>query len=103
VLTLYNLANSAATVVGSAIGALILKAGEITPEAYHWVYAASSVLRVVAVAQLLVFRPQHSPSGDGDEDPAFQPLICQPNLGSIDEPIIAGTLKKDSAEIRASA
>lgn len=52
ILTLYNLANSLAIVVGSALGAGLLKAGHVSPEAYHWVYAASTVLRFGALGLL---------------------------------------------------
>ncbi len=88
VLTLYNLANSAAILFGSAIGAVILQWGAVTAEAYHWVYAASTLMRLLAVIQLALFRPSDM-RGDV-EDATFQPLMCQPNMGSMDQPMLAG-------------
>ncbi len=102
VLTLYNLANSGAILFGSAIGAVILQAGGVTAEAYHWVYAASTLIRLLAVVQLAVFRP--SDLTGGDREAAFQPLTCQPNMGSLDQPVLSSSVKSsDAVDHRASA
>lgn len=103
VLTLYNVANSAAILFGSAIGAIILKWGAVSAESYHWVYAASSFVRILAVIQLAVFRPTDSSGNDqrrGDEEAAFQPMLCQPNMGSMDQPVLSSS---SASDIRASA
>lgn len=101
VLTLYNVANSAAILIGSAIGAVILQAGGVSAEAYHWVYAASTLLRFAAVVQLFFFWPHNLPSGD--EEPAFQPLVCTPNMGSLDQPVLPGSSHPGDDPLRASA
>ncbi len=97
ILTLYNLANSGAILFGSAIGALILQWGAVTAEAYHWVYAVSTLIRMLAVIQLAVFRPTENPKGG--EEAVFQPLVCQPNMGSMDQPIITGSPTNDAATV----
>lgn len=89
ILTLYNFANSSAVLIGSAIGAVILQWGAVTAEAYHWVYAASTLIRMLAVLQLALFRPTENPTGG--EEAVFQPLVCQPNMGSLDQPVLSGT------------
>lgn len=101
VLTLYNFANSAAIVIGSAVGAVILQAGAVSPEAYHWVYAASTIMRLLAVGQLFFFWPRNLPSGD--EEPAFQPMMCQPHMGSLDQPVLSGSTHNGDENLRASA
>ncbi|HET6424476.1 MAG TPA: MFS transporter, partial [Planctomycetaceae bacterium] len=101
VLTLYNVANSGAILVGSAIGAVILQTGAVSAEAYHRVYAASTLLRLLAVIQLVVFWPKNMPSGD--QEPAFQPMLCQPNMGSLDQPVLSSSPRDSDGNLRASA
>lgn len=101
ILTLYNLANSGAILFGSAIGAVILQWGAVTAEAYHWVYAASTLIRLLAVIQLAVFRPTDNPMGG--EEAVFQPLVCQPNMGSMDQPVLSRSTNADKLEASAEA
>ncbi|GIX05547.1 MAG: MFS transporter [Planctomycetaceae bacterium] len=53
ILTLYNVANSVALVLGSMVGAALLRWGNLQPQAYHWAFAMSSLLRLVALGWLL--------------------------------------------------
>jgi hypothetical protein len=86
VLTWYNFANSAALLFGSAVGATILKVGGVTPEAYHMVYAVSTVMRGMSLFFLWKL-PQMSVAGG----PApLRPLTMVPSAGSVDSPVLPG-------------
>lgn len=52
-LTFYNLGNTVAVAVGSALGGILLAQGPSGAAAYHWVFAVSSVLRLATVVFLL--------------------------------------------------
>lgn len=81
ILTLYNVANSLAIVTGSAIGAGLLKAGHVSPESYHWVYAASTVLRFGAL--LILWRmPQFSVPA---RQVPLAPAAVRLNANALDE------------------
>lgn len=90
VLTLYNVANSTAIVVGSAIGALILSAGDVAPIAYNVVYSASTIGRLLAVTMLWWFHAL--PRAAYEHEAVFQPLSLDANMGSFDQPVLTGDL-----------
>ena len=60
-LTLYNVANSLALAVGSLIGAAILNGIGISTTAYLWVFAASTVGRILTLPLLRRTRKKHLP------------------------------------------
>jgi MFS family permease len=84
ILTWYNVANSAALAIGSLLGGGLLEILGVTPNAYLWVFAGSSVLRGLTV--LLLFR---MPRTVVDASPMpIHPLSVQPSAGSFDSPIL---------------
>ncbi len=86
VLTLYNFANSAALVLGSMGGALILKWGDVAPIAYNCTFTASTIVRVAAV--WLLWRASRRDALRSAATVSFQPMTCQPNMGSLDQATI---------------
>lgn len=86
VLTLYNFANSAALVLGSMGGAVILKWGEVAPLAYNGTFTASTIVRVAAV--WLLWRASRRDALRSAANVSFQPMTCQPNMGSLDQATI---------------
>lgn len=91
VLTLYNLANSAALVLGSMIGAIILRWSEVEPGkpaeiAYNFTYTASTFVRVAAV--WLLWRASRRNAERSAANVSFQPMTCEPNMGSLDQAMI---------------
>jgi MFS family permease len=86
ILTWYNLANSVALVCGSALGALVLHLGEVSPEAYHWVYALSTLLRGVSVLLLLRLPRMDVAAAEAP----LRPLSVSATQGSLDSPVLPG-------------
>jgi MFS family permease len=84
VLTLYNVANALAIVLGSAIGAGLLKAGNVSPESYHWVYSASTALRFVALGLMWRLPRVSVPAAET----ALFPSAVRPNSASLDEVVL---------------
>ena len=84
ILTLYNVANSLALVVGSAVGAGLLKAGSVSPESYHWVFAASTILRCGALGLLWRLPRVAVPSAAA----TLRPIAVRPEGGTLDEPAL---------------
>jgi len=82
-LTLYNVANSAALAGGSLIGAAILKGVGVSIAGYLWVFAASTVLRTLA---LLLLRRVPNTFVLADQVPV-RPLSVRE---SLDSPILSG-------------
>lgn len=85
-LTLYNVANSAALAVGSLIGAAILKSVGVSITGYLWVFAASTVLRSLAV---LLLRRVPETVVMSDSVPV-RPLSVRAAGESLDSPILSG-------------
>ncbi len=86
VLTAFNLANSVATVVGAAAGALLLGAIGVGRESYLILFGASSVLRLASL-------PWLARLGRMEVVPVMiqaRPMGVRPNTGSVDVPIVAG-------------
>lgn len=86
ILTLYNVANSLALVIGSAIGAGLLKAGHVSPESYHWVYAASTLLRFASLVLLWRLPRVEVPAAET----SLRPIAVRPEGGTLDEPALPG-------------
>lgn len=84
-LTIYNVANNAALLVGSLLGTLMLRSMGVTVEAYLWIFAVSTLARAASLL-ILVTVPKMS---SGVVDPTFRPLSVQPSMGSIDQPVLA--------------
>ncbi len=84
ILTWYNVANSAALAVGSLLGGGLLEALDVTPEAYLWVFAGSSLMRGLTV--LLIFRMPRT-EVEADSMP-IRPIAVRPSAGSFDSPIL---------------
>jgi MFS family permease len=84
ILTLYNVANSLALVVGSALGAGLLKAGSVSPESYHWVFGASTLFRCLALGLLWRLPRVTVPSAAA----TLRPIAVRPEGGTIDEPAL---------------
>jgi len=84
VLTLYNVANALAIVTGSAIGAGILKAGHVSPESYHWVYAVSTAMRFAAIGLLWRLPRVSVPAAET----SLFPSAVRPNAMSLDEIVL---------------
>lgn len=84
ILTWYNVANSAALASGSLLGGWVLHALGVTPQAYLWVFAGSSLLRGLTV--LLLVR---MPKTEVEASPMpLRPIGVQPSAGSFDSPIL---------------
>jgi MFS family permease len=86
VLTTFNLANAAATVVGSLVGGLILKGLGESHAGYMAIFALSAGLRAATVP--LLFRIGRIPVRHYAV--AVRPIGVRPNTGSIDVPIVSG-------------
>lgn len=85
VLTLYNLVNSCALVFGSTLGAAVLKWGNISPEAYLWVFGLSTCVRLGSLVWLW-----RLPRMSGTlAETTVRPLTLRPSSGSIDDPVVA--------------
>lgn len=52
VLTLYNVANSVALVLGSAVGAVVLMIGDVSKGSYLWVFGLSTCVRLICTLWL---------------------------------------------------
>jgi MFS family permease len=84
ILTWYNVANSAALALGALIGGSVLGALGVTPAAYLWVFAGSSVLRGATVL-LLLQMPRTIVEALAMP---LRPLSVRPSTGSLDSPIL---------------
>jgi MFS family permease len=86
-LTLYNVINTTAWVVGAMLGAMCLWIGGLSFGSYLFLFGASSLLRAACLILLTRVSGSHSSS------PAYQPvtrsLAVRPNSGSLDAPILA--------------
>lgn len=89
VLTTFNLANAAATVLGSLIGGAVLALLAESRGSYLVVFALSSTVRLAAVVLLIRVRDMA-----GTPVPvATRPLSVQPGTGLVDRPILASLPK----------
>ena len=84
ILTWYNVANSAALALGSLFGGGLLGALGVTPTAYLWVFAGSSLLRGITVL-LLLRMPRTFVEALAMP---IRPLSVRPSAGSLDSPIL---------------
>ena len=85
-LTLYNVANSAALAMGSLIGAAILKIVGVSVAGYLWVFACSTFLRLLA---LLLLRRVPATIVKSDGVPV-RTLSVHAGGESMDSPILSG-------------
>lgn len=85
-LTLYNVANSAALATGSLIGAAILKGVGVSIVAYLWVFAASTLIRLLA---LLLLRRVPMTVVLSDNVPV-RTLTIRASSETLDSPILSG-------------
>ncbi len=84
ILTLYNVANSSAIVLGSLIGAGVLKLVGVSVAGYMAVYVASTLLRA---ASLLLLRRVPSMTVTNDIMP-LRTLAVRPSMGTVDAPLL---------------
>ncbi|KAA0219787.1 MAG: MFS transporter [Phycisphaerae bacterium] len=93
VLTVFNLLNAVATVIGASIGAVLLKRFGETRDAYHTLFLISTVARagtIVLQARVLAVNVRAKPMIE-------QTIAVRPALGSINRPILS-TLPDESAD-----
>lgn len=96
ILTLYNLANSIALLIGSSFGALVLVAGGVTPTAYLWVFGLSTCARMACTLWLWRLPVMHVASAEA----MIRPLSMRPSSGSIDDPVLSTMPdQQDSGEL----
>jgi MFS family permease len=88
-LTFFNVANSAAMVGGSLVGAgVLLWMGE-TPAAYHFIFDLSTAVRVASVALLVsVVSPAARPGRQHVRLLFTRAIAVRPNVGTIERPLI---------------
>jgi MFS family permease len=84
VMTLYNMGNALAIVIGSTLGGWLLHGFGETHAAYAWVFAVSSAARLVTLPLLARVRR----AAVGDPSVGLQTLTVRPSDGSIDGPIL---------------
>lgn len=84
VLTVYNVVNSLALVLGSAFGALILMLGEVSQPAYLCVFGLSTVVRLSSLYWMARLPDVNVPAGGA----MIRPLAMRPSSGSIDDPVL---------------
>jgi len=88
-LTLYNLGNSAAMVLGLMVGAWLLGQFGKTPEAFLWVFACSSACR----AMVLLCMPHGKQAIRGSSDALHlwlsRTIAVRPMSGSMERPILS--------------
>jgi MFS family permease len=85
-LTLYNVANSAALAMGSLIGAVILKGVGVSITAYLWVFAVSTLIRGLA---LLLLKRVPATVVLADNVPV-RTLTIRASSETLDSPILSG-------------
>ena len=85
-LTLYNVANSAALAMGSLIGAAILNGMGVSPSGYLSVFGASTIIRTLA---LLLLKRVPATIVLSDSVPV-RPLSVRASGESLDSPILSG-------------
>jgi len=93
ILTVYNLANSIALVLGSTLGAAILKSGAVSQEAYLWVFGVSTFVRMGSLVWL-VRLPRITVQAT---ETVIRPLTMRPSSGSIDDPVLTTMEEADQA------
>lgn len=98
-LTLYNVANSAALAFGSLIGAAILKGVGVSVTAYLYVFAASTILRSLA---LLLLKRVPETIVLSDNVPV-RPLSVRASGDSLDSPILSGLPDQVNEETKTPA
>lgn len=98
-LTLYNLLNTVAWVLGSLIGGTILFTMEVSYSSYLLIFALSTVGRSLALL-LLVKLPAETPRHVQEEpaDVQLRTLAVRPNQATLDNPVLP-TLPAAAAEL----
>jgi MFS family permease len=84
VLTFYNFGNAAALVLGSIIGATILQSLGENHQAYLYLFAISSGVRLLTVP--LLWHMPHQPVTF--VQPAVRVIAVRPDDGGLDRPIL---------------
>jgi MFS family permease len=83
-LTLYNLLNTSAFVVGALLGALVLNVLGGTYESYLWVFGLSSIARGFALVLLL----RLSETDVVSDGLSIRTVAVRPNSASLDSPVL---------------
>jgi len=107
VLTIYNLANAAAFVLGSLIGASVLAGFGASRETYHWLFLVSGALRLAPVLLLRGVAEARTLPGTL----ATRTVAVRANSGSLEQPVLSAmprrrwmaALRARAARIRAAA
>lgn len=94
-LALYNLANAAAIATGSIVGGAILLRFGRTNEVYTFLFAATVVLRLGALA-ILPRTPAPTPVPSAEPIGA-RTIAVRPSLGAIERPILAEEVEERGA------
>jgi MFS family permease len=84
ILSVYNLANALAIVVGGAIGALLLRFLPDAPHAYIVVFVASSAMRLSCLPLLRGTRDRHV-TGTA---PTLRTVTVRPSSGGVQRPVL---------------
>ncbi len=85
-LTIFNLATTAAMVAGSLLGGAVLSYFGTTPAAYHLLFAISSLFRLMTLAILKIVPEFAAPAGPV----GLRTVGVDPTSGSISKPILPG-------------
>jgi len=85
-LTMFNLATTAAMVAGSLLGGAVLETLGPTPSTYHLLFALSTVFRLATLVVLWSVPEFSIPS----RSVAFRTVGVDPSSGSISRPILPG-------------
>lgn len=93
ILTVYNVANSLALVLGSTLGAAVLKWGAVSQESYLWVFGISTCVRMGSLIWL-VRLPKITVLAT---ETVIRPLTMRPSSGSIDDPVLTTMEEIDEA------
>lgn len=86
VLSMYNLANAAASVAGTLLGAVLLRALEGSTAAFALLFAASSLARALALTLLRGAPDAAAPA----RMPPLRTLAVRPSAGAIQRPVLPG-------------
>ena len=87
-LTLYNVGNAAAMVVGGLLGAAFLAWMGPTQNSYLTLFVLSSLARL-ATLTLLAAVPETAVSTPGQPLPATRTVAVRPSNGTVEQPILA--------------
>lgn len=99
-LTLYNLANTSALVLGSGLGALLLSAAPPGSAGYHWVFGASSVCRLIICLALLRLgfgRVTQVAEGLKEVATALRTMAVRPSSGGWSLPTVIRPRRREDA------